>query len=315
MAKKEPKVDTMFDGFTGSASALGRARQLFRSSPPPRTEDISEPQPIEIGQLLDNPYQPRGEIRADELEGLVASIRLYGFRGSLLGRPSPEHEGYIEIAYGHRRREAAREAGLGTLPVEIAPLTNQEMAALAAVENIQREDLSPVEEGRLYQLMIDQMGYTQVQVAKEIGKSRGYVENRLRAAAAPSDVQEMIESRPNTLHYVPKLTKLDEGVRREVVQAVLQGRLTGEGIEDFADSLMQQSEAEEGKPEVYTSHVAKRSVRQKYSRALLDVALRAVGQFQRHAIAKDAVTTDELVKMRHIRDELSELITRYDIVD
>lgn len=307
MAKRQSNVDAMFEGLSGSSEALGRARRLFRSAPPRLSEGITEAQPQPLDRMLDNPFQPRLEIRQEELDGLVESIRLYGFRGTLLGRPAPDAPGYIELAYGHRRREASKQAGLTSIPLEMAELSDQEMAALAAVENIQREDLSPLEEGRLYQLMIEQMGYTQVQVAGEIGKSRGYVENRLRAADAPSDVQAMVAARPNTLHYVPKLTKIeDERLRRQVIAEVLAGRLTGDEI----DSYLADQQRGSSQP---ASNGSTR-LRPAYGRGHLDVALRSVEGFRRGAEARDSITTDDLVKLRHIRDELSELLARYDIV-
>ncbi len=305
MAKKQTNDSSMFDGMSGAAQALGRSQKMFHSMPPRLADVIAPPQMLPIDQLLDNPYQPRGEIDAEELEGLVASIKHYGFRGSLLGRPSPTDTGYTEIAYGHRRREAARLAGLAELPIELADLSNREMAALAAVENIQREDLSLLEEGRLYQLMIDHMGYTQDEVAAEIGKSRGYVENRLRAAQAPIEIQEMIKKRPNTLHYVLKLTRMDEPTRRQVIEAVLEGRVIGEGIEEYAAGIAR-GDHEKRLPGTHS--------RPKYSRTSLDVALRAVDQFRRHTEVREAVTTEELVKLRHIRNELTELLAQYDIV-
>src|SRR6476620_1413289 len=154
---------------------------------------------VRVDRLLNNPYQPRQEIRDDSVAELASVIRAQGFEGVLVARPVPNRSGYYQLTAGHRRREAARRAGLALLPVVVRDLTEEEMVTLAITENIQREDLTPLEEGKIYLLMSDEMGFTLEQISREVGKKPGYVYNRVRAARAPADIQALIEAKPDSL--------------------------------------------------------------------------------------------------------------------
>ena len=194
-----------------------------------------------LERLLDNPYQLRGEIAVDEeLHELAASIRANGFQGVLTARPAPEREGYFQLAYGHRRREAARLAGLTHLPVSVRELTNRAMAGIAAVENIHRRDLTVLELGRLFARMLDE-GYTQEDIAGQIGKDRGYVVNRLRVVRAPADVQQLILEKPDSLRAVSTLVKVDDAATRAaMIEALKQGRVTTDDLPGYQSALEQE---------------------------------------------------------------------------
>ena len=186
---------------------------------------------IRLDRLLDNPYQPRAEIRNDSIEELASVIRSQGFQGVLVARPAPNESGYYQLTAGHRRREAARRAGLHILPVVVRDLTDEELVTLAITENIQREDLTPLEEGRIYLLMSDEMGFTHEQIAREVGRKRGYIENRIRVARAPQDVQELIQAKPDSIRAVATLIKVkDPQERAEIIRLLLAGRLTVEDL-------------------------------------------------------------------------------------
>ena len=186
---------------------------------------------IKIDRLLNNPYQPRDDMREDTIGELSQVIKAQGFQGVLIARPHPSLSGSYELTAGHRRREAARRAGLSTLPVVVRDLTDEEMVTLAVTENIQREDLSPLEEGKIYLMMSQEMGYTQEQIAREVGKKRGYVENRIRVARAPKDVQALVQAKPDSIRAVANLIKLkDEQDRAEIIDGMLSGELTVEDL-------------------------------------------------------------------------------------
>lgn len=188
----------------------------------------------EIDRLHDNPYQPR--LKADEtnLKELALVIKSQGFQGVLVARPHPEISGHYQITAGHRRREASRQAGLSMLPVVVKELSDEEMAGLAITENIQREDLTPLEEGRIFLLMAEEMDYTHEQIAREIGKNRGYVENRLRVARAPEDIQALVSEKPDSLRAVSNLIKVtDPGRRQEAIELLKAGKLTADDLTSF----------------------------------------------------------------------------------
>jgi ParB family chromosome partitioning protein len=186
---------------------------------------------VKIDRLLNNPYQPRDDMREDTIGELSQVIKAQGFQGVLIARPHPTQSGSYELTAGHRRREAARRAGLSALPVVVRELTDEEMVTLAVTENIQREDLSPLEEGKIYLMMSQEMGYTHEQIAREIGKKRGYVENRIRVARAPKDVQALVQAKPDSIRAVANLIKLkDEQDRAEIIDGMLSGELTVEDL-------------------------------------------------------------------------------------
>jgi ParB/RepB/Spo0J family partition protein len=198
-------------------------------------------QSIPLERLIDNPYQPREEVAIDdELRELAASIKMNGFQGVLTARPALDREGYFELAYGHRRREAARLAGLTHLPISVRELTNKAMAGIAAVENIHRKDLTILELGRLFVRMLDE-GYTQEDIAGQIGKDRGYVVNRLRVVRAPADVQQLVLEKPDSLRAVSTLVKVDNtSMRTAMIEALKQGRVTTDDLPGYQTALEQE---------------------------------------------------------------------------
>jgi ParB family chromosome partitioning protein len=124
-------------------------------------DNLHKVQLLPLEKLEANPYQPRVEINSETLTELAEVIRQQGFQGVLVARPHPDKPDYYQITAGHRRMAAAEQAGLTTLPVIVRELLNEEMAALAITENIQRDDLNPLEEGRIYRRMLEEMNYTQ----------------------------------------------------------------------------------------------------------------------------------------------------------
>src|SRR4051812_39864832 len=196
--------------------------------------DMQQAIMVKIERLLNNPYQPRLEMQDQGIEELAQVIRAQGFQGVLVARPDEVNKGFYQLTAGHRRREAAKRAGLTTLPVVVRELSDEETVTLAITENIQREDLTPLEEGKIYLLMSEEMGYTHEQIAREIGKKRGYVENRIRVARAPRDVQALILAKPDSLRAVANLIKVkDEADRAEIIQGMLAGVLTVEDLPGY----------------------------------------------------------------------------------
>ncbi len=151
----------------------------------------SKPVSVRISQIEPNKDQPRKEFDQDALDDLADSIRTYGLLQPLVVRPL--EKGYQLVA-GERRWRASRIAGLTEVPVIIKELTDAETAEIAMVENLQREDLNPIEEAAGYKALMDDFGFTQDEVAAKVGRSRSAVANAVRLLGLPDSILEMIKN-------------------------------------------------------------------------------------------------------------------------
>lgn len=148
-------------------------------------------QEIPIEECRPNPYQPRKNFQADAIEELKDSILEYGIIQPLIVRKSIK--GY-EIVVGERRFRAAKEAGLKTVPVVVKELTDEKMMELALLENLQREDLTPIEEAHAYSNLMNELGITQEVLSKRLGKSRSHIANIVRLLTLPEQVVAYINN-------------------------------------------------------------------------------------------------------------------------
>jgi len=146
--------------------------------------------PIEL--IQPNPAQPRRRFDPDELSDLARSIKEKGVLQPLLVRPAGD--GSFQIVAGERRWRAAQKAGLHEAPVVIRELSDEETLEIAIIENVQRADLSPMEEAEAYQRLMDQFDRTQSDVAGIVGKSRAHIANTLRLLSLPETVRELVET-------------------------------------------------------------------------------------------------------------------------
>ena len=147
---------------------------------------------LPIDLIKANANNPRRQFAEDELESLAQSLRNKGLLQPIMVRPLSQ--GGYEIVAGERRWRAAQRAGLHTVPAIIRELDDRETLEIALIENVQRSDLNPLEEARAYKMLIDQYGYTQMQLADSIGKSRSHIANTLRLATLPESVRRHIEN-------------------------------------------------------------------------------------------------------------------------
>lgn len=149
--------------------------------------------PVEF--LRPSPFQPRRTFGEDDLEALTASIRARGVMQPLLVRCSSDGDGDgFEIVAGERRWRAAQRAGLHELPVVVLQLSDREALEVALIENVQRQDLSPLEEADGYRRLIDEFGHTQEALASALGKSRSHLANLLRLLGLPETLRRMLEA-------------------------------------------------------------------------------------------------------------------------
>lgn len=149
---------------------------------------------IPIDLLDPGPFQPRGAMDETALAELAGSIRTCGILQPLLVRPHPDAEGRFQIIAGERRWRAAGLAGLHEAPALVRPLPDNDAMAAALVENLQRQDLNPIEEAEGYNRLLEEFGMTQVALSEAVGKSRPHVTNMLRLLNLPGSVQDAVRS-------------------------------------------------------------------------------------------------------------------------
>lgn len=148
---------------------------------------------VAIAHLHPGKYQPRHAFAMDELTNLADSIRAKGILQPLLVRPHPQRIGEFEIIAGERRWRAAQLAQVHEVPVIVRDFNDRETLEVALIENLQRQDLSPLEEADGYQRLMDEFNHTQEALASALGKSRSHVANMLRLLTLPQAVKEMLE--------------------------------------------------------------------------------------------------------------------------
>jgi|SRR5690625_178230 len=159
----------------------------------PREFSEGEPRSVEISAIVPNPFQPRREFDEEELSELSASIAENGLLQPLVVRPSPEGSGENwELVAGERRWRAVQRLGWKEVPVLVRPLDDRAMLVVALVENLQRSELSPLEEAVGYQRLMEEFGLSQREVAEAVGKNRSTVANALRLLQLPASVRRLL---------------------------------------------------------------------------------------------------------------------------
>lgn len=161
---------------------------------------------IELSLIRSNPYQPRKTFNDDTLQELATSIKRYGIVEPVIVKKSIK--GY-ELIAGERRCKAAKLAGLKTVPAVIKDFNDQEMMEIALIENIQREDLNPIDEANSILNIINMRGWTQEEFAVFFGKSRSYVTNILGLLNLPEDIQKMVIDKNLSMSHARVLSKLE----------------------------------------------------------------------------------------------------------
>lgn len=204
-------------------------RNAIASSNGVRTE-------IPINEIRPNPYQPRKEFDKEALQELSETIKTHGIFNPLLVRKSIH--GYDLVA-GERRLRAAKIAGLETVPAIEVEFTDEMMMEISILENVQREDLNPIEEAQAYDSLIRKLGYTQEQLANRVGKSREYCANILRLLKLPEDVQEMVVKKQLSMGHVRALLSIkDDNEIYEAAEYAIKNRLTVREVEDYVRNLL-----------------------------------------------------------------------------
>jgi len=199
-------------------------------------------QTLKIYQIEPNRNQPRKKFDEDALNELAKSIQEYGILEPLIVR---DCNTYYEIIAGERRWRAARIAGLKEVPVIIRELSDQQRDEIALIENIQREDLNPIEEARAYQKLIQDYHYVQRELSEKISKNRSVIANTLRLLNLEVRVQEyIISGQLTTGHAKPLLAIEDPDLQYSVATKIVESKMTVREVEKMVRKMLRSSKKE-----------------------------------------------------------------------
>ena len=210
--------------------ALGRGLGALLSSD--RSTDIGvEPAEVPVASISAGPMQPRSHFDEVTLQNLAESIRTHGIVQPLVVRP--RGAGY-ELIAGERRWRAAQIAGLERVPVVIRNVPDRDLLEIALIENIQREDLNPIEEALAYKRLIESVGLSQDALASRVGRDRSYITNYLRLLRLPEDIQNLVkEGRLSPGHARTLVTLETEDLQRRLARQIIEGALSVRATEEL----------------------------------------------------------------------------------
>jgi ParB family chromosome partitioning protein len=164
---------------------------------------------LPVDEIVANPHQPRTHFDDEAIQELAASIRATGVLQPVLVRRSPGARGYQVVA-GERRLRAAIIAGIKKIPAIVKDVADREMMELSLVENIQRENLNPIEEAKAYQTLVNELGLTHDQLSERVGKQRVSITNSIRLLGLPVEVQEMVSRETLSAGHARALLAIDK---------------------------------------------------------------------------------------------------------
>jgi ParB family transcriptional regulator, chromosome partitioning protein len=176
------------------------------------SERANSVQMVPLAQIRPDPDQPRRTFAEEALEELAASIREVGVLQPILVRRV--QDGY-QIVAGERRWRATQRAGLEHIPALIQTMDDTAALEASLTENLQRENLTPLEEAQIFRRMTTELGYSVRKLAERLGKGKGYIESRLRLARMPEDLQTLVGERPDTLTHAREIEQVDDAALRQ----------------------------------------------------------------------------------------------------
>ena len=201
------------------------------------TQKKLETNKVSIKDLSRNKFQPRKHFNKENLEELTNSIKERGVIQPIVVRPDKANSGKYEIIAGERRWLGSQNAGLHEVPVVILDIDDIKSLEFAIVENVQRQDLNPIEEAKGYQRLVDDFNYNQDKLSKFIGKSRSYIANSLRLLGLPPEVLALVESGSLTAGHVRTLIGLNNAseIAKKIIQSKLSVRQSELLVRQFKD--------------------------------------------------------------------------------
>lgn len=220
-------------------SGLGRGIEaLFEENDFNAISDNETVQDVKLSLIRPNPYQPRRTFDQKALRELASSIQESGvFQPIILRQPDPKLKRY-ELIAGERRFRASKLAKQTTIPAIIRTMSDEKMMEVAVLENLQREDLTPLEEAQAYQTLMDKLSLTQAQVAERLGKSRPYIANYLRLLGLPNEIKELVSAGKLSIGQARTLLGLKD--RKQLVKLAKQAvekNLTVRQLEELVSQM------------------------------------------------------------------------------
>lgn len=220
-------------------SGLGRGIEaLFEENDFNEISDNETVQDVKLSLIRPNPYQPRRTFDQKALRELASSIQESGvFQPIILRQPDPKLKRY-ELIAGERRFRASKLAKQTTIPAIIRTMSDEKMMEVAVLENLQREDLTPLEEAQAYQTLMDKLSLTQAQVAEQLGKSRPYIANYLRLLGLPNEIKELVSAGKLSMGQARTLLGLKD--RKQLVKLAKQAvekNLTVRQLEELVSQM------------------------------------------------------------------------------
>lgn len=249
-----------FARFLGLASEDDQAKQAAIDETT-QDDQIIGMHIVGIHEVIPNPYQPRKLFHDEALQELAESIREHGVIQPLLVR---RIAGRLELIAGERRLRASKLAGLQEVPVIVKDIDDKEMAELAMLENLQREDLHYLEEAQGFQHLISQFGFTQEELAKRLGKKQSTIANKLRLLKLSGDVQTMLVDDNLTERHARALLKVEDAAKqKEILSTVRQKNLNVRETEDLIEEIIDDISRE----------MSKNKNKQSFTRVIRDIRI------------------------------------------
>lgn len=255
-------------------------------------------------KLIDtNPNQPRKHFDEDALNELAVSIKNYGVIQPIL--VCPKEGGRYELIAGERRLRASKMAGLSFIPAIVKRFTESEMAEIALIENLQREDLNPIEEARAYRSLMEKYGFTQEELADKLGKSRPVIANSLRLLSLNPVVVEMVETGRLSAGHARCLASIkDMGVQATYALAACDKQLSVRQLENMVRAYLKPGKEPKPPKKAFISPELKELVNN--MQRTFGTKVKAVGNNEKGRIFIDYYTKDDLIRIYELIDTLSE---------
>ena len=244
--------------------ALGRGLGALLASD--RTIELPEPGELEIDSIVPGPMQPRTQFDDESLGHLAESIKSHGIVQPVLVRRVGDH---YELVAGERRWRAAKLAGLRTIPAVVKEIADKDLLEVALIENVQREDLNPIEEAQAYSKLIETVGLTQEALAERVGRDRSYITNYLRLLKLPEDIQQLVrQKRISTGHARTLLALQHVDLQRLVARQIIANDLSVRATEDIVRKRTERGSGARRAPVAATVDPNVRAAESKLRRAL-----------------------------------------------
>ncbi|MCO6540688.1 nucleoid occlusion protein [Bombilactobacillus bombi] len=230
----------------------------FVDSKPVAEDDEIQVQELPVEQIIPNTYQPRHDFNEVQINELAQSIQANGLLQPIIVRQNDEQK--YEIIAGERRFRAIQRLNWTSIPAIIREYTNQESAALALIENLQREDLNPIEEARAYAKLEQMEQLQQKDLARKLGKSQSYVANKLRLLKLAPQVQQAISNGQISQRHGRALLNLNLEQQQALLPQIINKKLTVKATEDLVEKTLHPQVKKQTKVRALTSNNSKLSI-------------------------------------------------------